>query len=106
MLRFTSTITREEMLVYIFYNLVRLGVRICEICGKTAKNIGNEGEGEGEGDSAMLRMEMNEMRLVIEAIDNSNESNRRCKISFCNFLLGCLLLAFFLPWFFRGIDVL
>lgn len=83
-------------------------IRVCEICGKTAKNTNNNNDNNNDdgGDGEMLRMEMNEMRMVIEAIDSSSERNRRCKISFCNFLLGCLLLAFVLPWFFRGIDVL
>ncbi|XP_057796200.1 uncharacterized protein LOC131012293 [Salvia miltiorrhiza] len=82
----------------------RKGNGVCEICGKSAKNI-NLSNSEAV-ENAMLRMEMNEIRMVIEAIDSSNESSRRCKMSFCNFLLACLLLAFLLPWFFRGIDML
>lgn len=78
------------------------GNRVCEICGKTAKNININNEGE----SAILIVDLNEMRQVIEALDGSNESSRRCKISFCNFLMLCLLVAFFLPWFFRGLDML
>lgn len=80
------------------------GNRVCEICGKMAKNIGSSDD--SASDSARMMMELSEIRLVIETLDSSDESSRRCKVSFCNFLLGCLLLAFFLPWFFRGIDML
>ncbi|KAI3465851.1 hypothetical protein Pfo_022514 [Paulownia fortunei] len=76
--------------------------RLCEICGKTAKNI-NSNNAE---DTAIFMMEWNEMRLVAATLDSSRESSRRCKQSFCNFLLGCLVLAFVLPWFLRGMDIL
>lgn len=79
--------------------------RLCEICGKTAKNvhviIGNETE---EGSISM--MEWDEMRLAAASLEGSDERSRRCKKSFCNFVMGCLVLAFILPWFLRGIDVL
>ncbi|KAL0320388.1 UNVERIFIED_CONTAM: hypothetical protein Sradi_5300300 [Sesamum radiatum] len=78
------------------------GNRLCEICGKTAKNV----RSNNEEDATAFMIEWNEMRLVAATLDASQDSSRRCKQSFCNLLLGCLLLAFVLPWLFRGIDML
>ncbi|KAK4382675.1 hypothetical protein Sango_2849900 [Sesamum angolense] len=78
------------------------GNRLCEICGKTAKNVrSNIGE-----EATALDIEWSEMRLVAATLDTSQESSPRCKQSFCNALLACLLLAFVLPWLLRGIDML
>ncbi|GMP54825.1 hypothetical protein CsSME_00019862 [Camellia sinensis var. sinensis] len=82
------------------------GNRQCEICGKTAKNI------TGIQDTRIV-MEWNEMRLMgmrssaanPSSSSLSREGSRRCRPSFCNFLLACLVLAFILPWFFR-VDML
>ncbi|PIN05479.1 hypothetical protein CDL12_21987 [Handroanthus impetiginosus] len=72
--------------------------RLCEICGKTAKNITSINAEE----TSILVMEM---RLVAASLDASRERSRRCQKSLCNFLMACLVLAFVLPWFFRGMDV-
>ncbi|KAK6134327.1 hypothetical protein DH2020_031950 [Rehmannia glutinosa] len=76
--------------------------RLCEICGKTADNIRNINSEE----TSIFVMEWNEMRLVPLDLDNPRESSCRCKRSFYNLVLGCLVLAFLLLWFFRGINVL
>ncbi|XP_011098376.1 E3 ubiquitin-protein ligase MARCH3-like [Sesamum indicum] len=78
------------------------GNRLCEICGKMAKNV----RSNNREDATALEIESNEMRLVAATLDTADESSRRCKRSFCNLLLGCLLLAFVLPWLLRGIDML
>ncbi|KAI3457121.1 hypothetical protein Pfo_013784 [Paulownia fortunei] len=77
------------------------GDRLCEICGKTAKNISNNAE-----ETSIFMMEWDEMRLMAASLDTSQESSRRCKQSFCNLLLACLVLAFLMLWFFRGINIL
>ncbi|KAL2496784.1 RING/FYVE/PHD zinc finger superfamily protein [Forsythia ovata] len=74
--------------------------RLCEICGKTVKNITSNLE-----DSSIFMMEWNEMRMVATTLDTSQESSRRCKKSMSNFLMACSILAFVLPWFFR-VDIL
>ncbi|KAL0306785.1 UNVERIFIED_CONTAM: hypothetical protein Sradi_6095800 [Sesamum radiatum] len=76
------------------------GDRECEICGKTAANVRENGE-----ETSIFMMEWNEMRAVVASLDGSRESSRRCKQSFCNLLLACLVLAFLLLWFFRGISI-
>ncbi|KAL0354026.1 UNVERIFIED_CONTAM: hypothetical protein Sangu_0983900 [Sesamum angustifolium] len=76
------------------------GDRECEICGKTAANVKENGE-----ETSIFMMEWNEMRAVVASLDASRESSRRCKQSFCNLLLACLVLAFLLLWFFRGISI-
>lgn len=79
------------------------GIRQCEICGETAKNVMGVGDyrfmeawnqagaqgGEGGGGS--------------NAGGVSDGSDRGCcgRQPFCNFLMGCLVIAFVLPWFFR-----
>ncbi|XP_047318024.1 uncharacterized protein LOC124921406 [Impatiens glandulifera] len=80
------------------------GNRQCEICGETAKNVmgvgdyrfmeawnqagphGGGGSGTGAGAGGL-----------------SDGSERGCcrRQPFCNFLMGCLVIAFVLPWFFR-----
>ncbi|KAG8386784.1 hypothetical protein BUALT_Bualt03G0184900 [Buddleja alternifolia] len=76
---------------------------LCEICGKMAKNISSN---NAEESSILMMEDWNEMRMVVATLDASRESSRRCKQTFCNVLLACLVLAFLLPWFFRGIDML
>ncbi|KAH6795533.1 hypothetical protein C2S51_036519 [Perilla frutescens var. frutescens] len=51
------------------------GNRVCEICGKTAKNISRRNE--EASDSARLMMELSEIRLVVETLDSSDEGSRR-----------------------------
>ncbi|KAL8506386.1 hypothetical protein ACS0TY_017316 [Phlomoides rotata] len=81
------------------------GNRLCEICGKTARNIVvNQDE-----NALILMMEWNEMRLAAATLDGYDESSRarrRCKKYFCYIVLACLVLAFVLPWFFRGTNLL
>lgn len=68
------------------------GNRLCEICGKTAKNV------TGVGDNRFME-EWNEARYVAS---NSNPSDRCWRgRPFCNFVMACLVVAFVLPWFFR-----
>ncbi|XP_011082985.1 E3 ubiquitin-protein ligase MARCH11-like [Sesamum indicum] len=74
--------------------------RECEICGKTAANVRDDGE-----ETSIFMMEWNEMIAVAASLDASRDSSRRCKQSFCNLLLACLVLAFLLLWFFRGINI-
>ncbi|CAK9138008.1 unnamed protein product [Ilex paraguariensis] len=76
------------------------GNRLCEICGKPVTNI------SVREDSRIFMVEWNERTLVAAAPYSSlPEGSRRCKHSFCNFLLACLVLAFILPWFLR-VDIL
>ncbi|CAH9113632.1 unnamed protein product [Cuscuta europaea] len=65
------------------------GNRFCEICGEIAKNVTRVG-------NANFMEEWSDGR-------NPDERSRDCRErqSFCNFLMGCLVLAFVLPWFFR-----
>ncbi|KAL2529060.1 uncharacterized protein Fot_21661 [Forsythia ovata] len=46
--------------------------RLCEICGKTVKNITNNLE-----DNSIFMMEWNEMRLAATTLDTSQESSHR-----------------------------
>ncbi|XP_073157385.1 uncharacterized protein [Henckelia pumila] len=79
------------------------GDRRCEICGTMAKNV----DSKSEEDNSMFLMEWNEMRLVAATLDASDQaSSRRCKQYFCRFLAVCLVLAFLLPWLFKGIHLL
>lgn len=79
------------------------GDRRCEICGAMAENVDNK----SAEDTSIFLMEWNEMRLVAATLDDSDQaSSRRCKKYFCRFLAICLVLAFLLPWLFKGIHVL
>ncbi|RAL49708.1 unnamed protein product [Cuscuta campestris] len=65
------------------------GNRFCEICGEIAKNVTRVGSGS-----------------FMEEWSGGRSSGERpgdCRERqpFCNFLMGCLVLAFVLPWFFR-----
>ncbi|XP_031494752.1 uncharacterized protein LOC116260502 isoform X2 [Nymphaea colorata] len=65
----------------------------CEICSKPAKNI------TGVGDRGFLE-EWNGREVGSR---NSPVERGNCWRGqpFCNFLMGCLVIAFILPWFFR-----
>ncbi|KZV43154.1 hypothetical protein F511_07969 [Dorcoceras hygrometricum] len=78
------------------------GDRRCEICGTMAKNVDNKSREE----TSLFLMEWNEIRLVAATLDNPQASSRRCKQYICRFLAICLVLAFLLPWFFKGIHLL
>lgn len=79
------------------------GDRRCEICGAMAKNVDNK----SAEDTSIFLMEWNEMRLVAATLDDSDQaSSRRCKKHLCRVLAICLVLAFLLPWLFKGIHVL
>ncbi|XP_075482284.1 uncharacterized protein LOC142522648 [Primulina tabacum] len=79
------------------------GDRRCEICGTMAENVDNK----SAEDASIFLMEWNEMRLVAATLDDSDQaSSRRCKQYLCRFLAICLVLAFLLPWLFKGIHVL
>ncbi|KAK6917705.1 Zinc finger, RING-CH-type [Dillenia turbinata] len=71
------------------------GNRFCEICGETAKNI------KGVADNRFME-EWNDSRLTGGSNSTSNRA-RGCLSGqpFCNFLMACLVMAFFLPWFSR-----
>ncbi|KAF5472943.1 hypothetical protein F2P56_009599 [Juglans regia] len=71
------------------------GNRLCEICGKTAKNI------TGVGDNGFME-EWNGRRSIGGSSNPSNRG-RGCWRGqpFCNFLMACLVIGFVLPWFFR-----
>ncbi|KAF8413722.1 hypothetical protein HHK36_001715 [Tetracentron sinense] len=71
------------------------GNRLCEICGETAKNI------TGIEDNRFME-EWNERRMAVN-YTHSAERGGGCWRGqpFCNFLMGCLVIAFVLPWFFR-----
>nr|GMD05290.1 E3 ubiquitin-protein ligase MARCH8-like isoform X1 [Ipomoea batatas] len=66
------------------------GNRFCEICGETARNVTGAGS-----------------RSFMEEWSDSGSSgesgSRGCRERqpLCNFLMGCLVIAFVLPWFFR-----
>ncbi|KAL0399701.1 UNVERIFIED_CONTAM: hypothetical protein Sradi_2313400 [Sesamum radiatum] len=67
---------------------------------KTAANVR-----DNEEEMSIFMMEWNEMRAMAASLDASRESSRRCKQSFCNLVLACMVLAFLLLWFFRGINI-
>ncbi|CAL1400892.1 unnamed protein product [Linum trigynum] len=77
------------------------GNRVCEICGETAKNISGI-----VGDNRFLE-EWNNRRFLHGGGGNSSERVGGCWRGqpFCNFLMACLVIAFVLPWFFRGLGV-
>ncbi|KAK1257987.1 hypothetical protein QJS04_geneDACA012734 [Acorus gramineus] len=73
------------------------GNRFCEICGEPAKNI------TGVGDNRFME-EWNERSDVVGGNNSGSSSEQGCcwrGRSFCNFLIGILVIAFILPWFFR-----
>ena len=69
--------------------------RLCEICGEAAKNV------SGVTSNAFMD-EWNERRFV-DIDGNSSHRVVRCWRGqpFCNFLMACLVIGFFRPWFFR-----
>ncbi|CAH9081179.1 unnamed protein product [Cuscuta epithymum] len=71
------------------------GNRFCEICGEIAKNVTRVG-------NANFMEEWSDGRNPGDG-GRPGERSRDCRErqSFCNFLMGCLVLAFVLPWFFR-----
>lgn len=73
------------------------GNRSCEICGLTATNI------TGVADNRFME-EWNESVLVSSIGTSFSERRRGCWHGqpLCNFLMACLVIAFVLPWFFRG----
>ncbi|KAA8515081.1 hypothetical protein F0562_018132 [Nyssa sinensis] len=71
------------------------GNRLCEICGKTAKNI------TGVEDNRFME-EWNDQRSSGSGTNASNRGGGCWRGQpFCNFLMACLVIAFVLPWFFR-----
>ncbi|KAK1301641.1 hypothetical protein QJS10_CPB12g00701 [Acorus calamus] len=73
------------------------GNRFCEICGEPAKNI------TGVGDNRFME-EWNQRSDVVGGNNSGSSSEQGCcwrGRSFCNFLIGILVIAFILPWFFR-----
>eukprot|EP00252_Welwitschia_mirabilis_P024342 TRINITY_DN7185_c0_g1_i1.p1 TRINITY_DN7185_c0_g1~~TRINITY_DN7185_c0_g1_i1.p1 ORF type:complete len:344 (+),score=81.76 TRINITY_DN7185_c0_g1_i1:282-1313(+) len=67
------------------------GNRVCEICGETANNI------VGSVDAQFME-EWNERDVAF-----MEHEDRRCwrRQRLCNILLGFMVIAFILPWFFR-----
>lgn len=76
------------------------GDRICEICGKMAKNVEASAD-----DGSIFMMEWNEMRMVAATLDDSHESSPRCKQIVCNLTLAALLIVFLLSWLLRAINI-
>ncbi|KAK4369026.1 hypothetical protein RND71_012818 [Anisodus tanguticus] len=86
------------------------GNRLCEICGKTAKNVETRILAERQSTRIMV-VEWNQRAIEARRssyISNSsaaaatrNDCAWRCQQSCCNFLLACFVIAFTLPWFFR-----
>ncbi|XP_065879772.1 uncharacterized protein [Euphorbia lathyris] len=76
------------------------GNRICEICGEMARNITVT---TGMGDNRFMD-EWNERRYVGSSISIPPDGSNGCWRGqpLCNFLMACLVVAFVLPWFFRG----
>ncbi|XP_019169250.1 PREDICTED: uncharacterized protein LOC109165089 isoform X1 [Ipomoea nil] len=73
------------------------GNRFCEICGETARNV------TGAGSRSFME-EWSDGRPSSGHSGSSGESGSRCCLErqpLCNFLMGCLVIAFVLPWFFR-----
>ncbi|KAG7962551.1 hypothetical protein I3843_09G071200 [Carya illinoinensis] len=71
------------------------GNRLCEICGKTAKNV------TGAVHSRFME-EWNERRFTAGSSNSSGRGGGCWRGQpFCNFLMACLVIAFVLPWFFR-----
>ncbi|KAF5474547.1 hypothetical protein F2P56_006437 [Juglans regia] len=71
------------------------GNRLCEICGKTAKNV------KGAVHSRFME-EWNERRFTAGSSNSSGRGGGCWRGQpFCNFLMACLVIAFVLPWFFR-----
>lgn len=83
-----------EFTTYAIHSFI-CAYRLCEICGKTAKNV------TGVGDNGFME-EWNGRRSIG---GSGNPSNRGrgcwCGQPFCNFLMVCLVIGFVLPWFFR-----
>ncbi|KAH0468101.1 hypothetical protein IEQ34_003134 [Dendrobium chrysotoxum] len=73
------------------------GNRICEICGRTAKNI------VGEEDSSFMKL-WNEGTSLDDNNNQNLQVRANCLISksFCNFFLSFLVLVLVLPWFFKA----
>ncbi|XAR49533.1 hypothetical protein NMG60_11032769 [Bertholletia excelsa] len=80
------------------------GNRECEICGKTAKNVGEE---EIEERRIIVvewneRSQLRRLRRATPASPLEGEGEGCCECRhFCNFLLACVVLSFTVPWFFR-----
>ncbi|XP_009790974.1 uncharacterized protein LOC107785807 isoform X1 [Nicotiana tabacum] len=77
------------------------GNRLCEICGKTAKNVETRLQ-----ESRIMVVEWNQRAVearssYITSTIQQNGCRWRCQQSCCNFLLACFVMAFTLPWFFR-----
>ncbi|XP_009593768.1 uncharacterized protein LOC107762403 [Nicotiana tabacum] len=80
------------------------GNRLCEICGKTAKNVQTRLQ-----ESRIMVVEWSQRPVesrssYITSSSSTIQQNGcrwRCQQSCCNFLLACFVMAFTLPWFFR-----
>ncbi|XP_055806221.1 uncharacterized protein LOC129874866 [Solanum dulcamara] len=71
------------------------GNRLCEICREIAKNV------TGVSDNRFIA-EWNEARYIAGGTGSAERDRRCCRGQpFCNLLIACLIIVFWLPWFCR-----